>query len=215
VSLDLFVALAGAGAAVGALHSLAPDHWVPIAAVGRAQGWSTGRTARVAAFCGFGHVTVSVALGLAALISGRELLETFGRRMESVAGLLLVGFGVAYAVWGLRHSAAHLHGHHHHHYDHVHDPGRSTAWSLLALYAVDPCVAVIPIMMAAAPLPWPAVLALVLIYELATVGAMVGLSALARAGAGALRGRFVERWSHAAAGAVIAAVGILVGVLGI
>ena len=32
----IFWALAGTAAVVGALHSLAPDHWVPFMAVGRA-----------------------------------------------------------------------------------------------------------------------------------------------------------------------------------
>jgi len=44
----LFWALAGTAAVVGALHSVAPDHWVPFMAVERARGWSAARTAGVA-----------------------------------------------------------------------------------------------------------------------------------------------------------------------
>ena len=58
----LFGALALTAATVGSLHSIAPDHWVPFAAVARARGWSAARTARVTLLCGFGHVTVSAAL---------------------------------------------------------------------------------------------------------------------------------------------------------
>src|SRR3954449_6268073 len=43
----LFAALALAALTVGPLHTLAPDHWVPFAAVARARGWSAARTARV------------------------------------------------------------------------------------------------------------------------------------------------------------------------
>ena len=63
----LFLALAGAAISVGALHTLAPDHWLPFAALARAQGWSAGRTARVTFLCGFGHVTVSALFGLLGL----------------------------------------------------------------------------------------------------------------------------------------------------
>jgi hypothetical protein len=35
------------------------------------------------------------------------------------------------------------------HYDHVHDPSRATAWSLFLLFSVDPCVAVIPLVLSA------------------------------------------------------------------
>jgi len=40
---QLALPLAIAAATVGALHALAPDHWVPIAAVSRGRGWSVGR----------------------------------------------------------------------------------------------------------------------------------------------------------------------------
>ena len=150
---SLFVSLAVGAITIGSLHSLAPDHWVPIAAVARARNWSRGRAARVAFICGLGHVTVSVLLGLLALMFGAQLFQSLGERMVSVAGLLLIGFGVAYAVWGLRGAFVHrLHGHHHHHYDHVHDASRASTWSLFLIYCADPCVAVIPILFAAAPL---------------------------------------------------------------
>ena len=90
----LFTTLAAAAMTVGSLHSLAPDHWVPFAVLARAQGWSAGRTARVTFLCGSGHVTVSVLLGLLGLAFGREMFLNFGHRMESVAGILLVAFGL-------------------------------------------------------------------------------------------------------------------------
>jgi hypothetical protein len=208
-------ALAIAAASVGALHSFAPDHWVPIAAVSRARGWSLRRTARIALLCGFGHVTVSVALGLVALVSGTAAIEAIGAQTGAVASLLLIGFGVAYALWGARHViGAKLHGHSHHHYDHVHDPGARSVWTLFAIYCADPCVAVVPILFAAAPLARAATLGIVVVYEAATIGTMVVLAAVARAGAGAVRGAWVERWGDSAAGALIAVTGVAVALLG-
>jgi sulfite exporter TauE/SafE len=210
-------ALVAAAVSVGSLHSLAPDHWVPFVAVARARGWSAARTARVTALCGFGHVTVSVLLGLLALVLGRGVLETFGRRLESVAGVLLVGFGLAYAAWGLRRSvAARLHGHAHTpgHYDHVHDPSRVTAWGLFAFFAADPCVAVIPILAAAAPLGGAAAAAVVVVYELGTIGTMLALVLSARAGAAVVRAPWLDRYGDAVAGGVIVAVGLAVSALG-
>ena len=99
MSDPLFGALALAAATVGSLHTLAPDHWIPFAALARAQRWPAGRTARVTIACGFGHVTVSALLGLGGLFFGLRLMEAFGRRMEALAGILLVGFGLAYAVF--------------------------------------------------------------------------------------------------------------------
>jgi hypothetical protein len=212
---SLFAALAVTAASVGSLHSLAPDHWVPFAAVARAQGWSASRTARVTLACGFGHVTVSVLLGLLALLFGLTVFQAFGRRLESVAGVLMIAFGLGDGLWGLRRVAGdRLHGHSHAHYDHVHEAGRMTAWSLFLLFCADPCVAVIPILVAAAPLGVLKTAAVVVVYEAATIVAMLVLVLPARAGVRMVRGRWLDRYGDAAAGGIIAAVGFLVARLG-
>jgi len=211
---SLFASLAIAAISLGSLHSLAPDHWLPIAAVARARNWSRGRALRVAFLCGFGHVTVSVLLGLLALLFGARMIVSLGERMVSVAGLLLIGFGVAYAIWGLRGAFAHrLHGHHHHHYDHVHDASRASTWSLFLIYCADPCVAVIPILFAAAPLTAVETVAIVLAYEVATVGAMVVLVGLAHSGAQLFKGKWIERYGDTTAGALIVATGVMMAIL--
>jgi ABC-type nickel/cobalt efflux system permease component RcnA len=244
VSGSAFAALVFAAASVGALHTMAPDHWLPFAALGRAQRWSRRRTLLVTLACGIGHVTVSVALGLLALWLGLEVLQVFGKRMEAIAGLMLIGFGLAYGAWGLRramrsklhesahehehphdHDHAHAHSHHGHRHDHglglVHEHAHShvaprrTAFTLFLLFSADPCVAVMPLMMAAAPLGAWRTAGVVLAYEAATLGAMLILVALAHAGATRLRAPWVDRWGDGAAGAVIAAVGVAMAVLGI
>jgi nickel/cobalt transporter (NicO) family protein len=204
-----------ASVSVGSLHSLAPDHWVPFAAVARARGWSAARTARITALCGFGHVTVSVLLGLLALVFGGAVLQVFGRRLESLAGILLVGFGLAYGVWGLRRVAGQrLHGHAHAHYDHVHDPSRVTAWGLFLFFSADPCVAVVPILVAAAPLGLAPATAVVVLYELGTILTMLALVVPARAGAAVLRAPWLDRYGDAVAGGLIVTVGLVVSALG-
>jgi len=206
-----FWALALAAASVGALHSVAPDHWVPFAALARARGWSAWKTARITLACGFGHVTVSALLGLLALVLGLEALKVFGQRLESVAGLLLMGFGLAYAVWGLRRTMGERLDHH----SHEVDSSNATAWTLFALFSADPCVAVMPILFAAAPLGAGHATAVVLVYEAATLGAMIPLVLLSRAGVSRLKWHWLDHHANTAAGGVIAAVGLAVTLLGI
>lgn len=229
--MTLGPALIGAAMAVGAVHTCAPDHWVPFAALARAGGWSARRTAGITAACGLGHVTASVALGLIALVCGREIFQMFGERLESVSGLLLVGFGVAYAAWGLRavgaerlHRRAHARGDAHvhlHAHGHTHLAGaavnlrRVTPWTLFLLFSADPCVAVIPLIFASAPLGWLSTLAVVVAYEASTIGTMVLFVLPARAAAGLARGAWADRYGDALAGAVVALVGMVVIGLGI
>jgi hypothetical protein len=216
MSESLSAVLALGAMTLGSLHTVAPDHWVPFAAISRAQGWSRGRTIRITALCGFGHVTVSVLLGILAIVFGLEMLHIVGQRMEAVAGILLIGFGFVYGALGLRRAAGErFHGHHHHRYDHVHEPSTITPWALFLLFSADPCVAVIPILLAAAPLGWLRTTFVVSAYEFATIATMVLLVVPARAAARHVHGNWATRYGDAAAGAVIAAVGVLMAALGI
>jgi ABC-type nickel/cobalt efflux system permease component RcnA len=246
--MQMTLALAGVAAGIGALHTLAPDHWVPFAALARAERWTPRRTAAITAACGLGHVTVSVLLGAVSLLFGLELIQAFGERLENIAGLLLVGFGVVYCGWGLhramrarihqhmhevlpphhhaapgdvdvsdghdsRHSSHHHHGHFHHQL-----PGstrRLTPWTLFLLFSADPCVAVIPLMFASAPLGWGSTLLVVLAYESATIATMVGLVLPTQLVATSIRADWADRFGDAIAGAIIAGVGIAVAVIGI
>jgi hypothetical protein len=205
------LALMLAAATVGSLHSLAPDHWVPFAALARARSWSPLRTARLTILCGLGHVTVSAALGILAVMIGLETIHAFGSTLESNAALLLIGFGLAYMTWGLWRSFSRrvAHAHHHHH------GAGFTEWSLFLLFCADPCVAVIPMIMAASTRGWGSVTAVVIVYEIATIATMIVLVSAAHAGARTLRMRWVDRYGDAVAGALIVVLGTVVTLLGI
>jgi nickel/cobalt transporter (NicO) family protein len=211
---------------VGALHSLAPDHWLPFAALARARNWTPLRTARLAALCGVGHVTVSAVLGVSAVWVGREAVEKLGTTLQAVAPLLLIAFGCVYlvlALWRISrsrimHHVDHLegvphdhgHGHHHHH------SGRGlTEWGLFLLFCADPCIALIPMIVAASSGGWGATGAVVLVYEIATVSAIVILVQTAHAGVRAVRFPWLDRYGDALAGAVIILLGATVTLLGI
>ena len=221
----LTLALVVAAASLGSVHTLAPDHWMPFAALARVEGWTARRTAAITALCGLGHVTVSVLLGLVSVFLGLELLQTFGHHLESVAGVLLIAFGVVYGLWGLHravqsrwhdHGHGHTHWHGGHQHAHAHADGpRLTPWMLFLVFCADPCVAVIPLMFAAAPLGWGSTLAVVAAYELATIGTMVVLVLPARAVATAVRSTWADRYGDALAGGVIAGVGRVVVSLGL
>jgi putative Mn2+ efflux pump MntP len=214
------VALMFTAATVGSLHSLAPDHWMPFAALARARKWSQLRTARLTVVCGLGHVTVSAALGVLALILGQEAVQYFGATLQSNAALLLIGFGVAYTVWALwrniRHRLAHAHGHpHEHHHVHAEPSTGWTDWSLFLFFCADPCVALIPMIMAASAGGWTAVATVILVYEVATIGTMSILVAAAHAGVHAIRLPWIDRYGDALAGIAIVVLGTAVTILGV
>ncbi|MBW4025474.1 MAG: hypothetical protein HIU92_20485 [Proteobacteria bacterium] len=119
----LFLVAAVAG--VGVLHTIVPDHWVPITLIARQRGWSRGETARVAFKAGIGHVLSTLAIGLVVWIAGVAFATRFGSIVDTVASLALVAFGGWIAISALREMRGggghgHTHGHEHGH-GHSHD----------------------------------------------------------------------------------------------
>ncbi len=131
--------LVAAVAAVGVLHTIVPDHWLPIALIARQRGWSTAETAWAACRAGTGHVLSTLLIGAAAWLAGVAAAERFGHLLDLAASLALVGFGgwIALSSWAeLRRSTPHRHdGSHAHSHAHPHlHPG----FAFAAAAANDP-----------------------------------------------------------------------------
>jgi nickel/cobalt transporter (NicO) family protein len=233
-----FLTLAATAAGLGVLHTvLGVDHYLPFIALAKARRWPLGRTLGVTAWCGLGHVAGSLVLGAAGLGFGLALshLTAIEARRGDVANLMLIGFGLAYAAWGIararrNHPHAHLHHHadgtvhrhpHHHAAGHVHPhpaSNRSSAtvvWTLFILFVFGPCEALIPLLAAAAAKGGAVGAGLVsLPFAIATIGTQLLFVAL---GLGGVRVAFpgAERHVHALAGLAMAASGIAVRLLGL
>jgi hypothetical protein len=102
--------LIGAGT-VGFVHSLLPDHWVPLAVVARTQKWTMLRLARVSTLAAAGHVLTSVALGGVVALVGLQFQKQIETQQGHIVGGVLVITGIGFFVWGLAgHGHAHDHG---------------------------------------------------------------------------------------------------------
>jgi ABC-type nickel/cobalt efflux system permease component RcnA len=220
-------------AATAAFHTLIPDHWLPFVLVGRARGWTARTTALVSGVSAIVHVTLSAALGLLAIQAGEIAAAAVGHRLERASGLLLVLFGVAYALWAWK-KGGHFHpggallhrhegpapcdGHEgHDHPEHLHYHA-DDAWiragkgatTLALVVGLNPCVLVLPIMVATAERGAATVVAVTLAYSATTVLLMVGLAVAGVAGAKRLPVPAAARHMEAASGLLIALVGAAV-----
>ncbi len=108
---------------VGVLHTIVPDHWVPIALLARQRGWSKAETARAALQAGVGHILSTLAIAAVIWIAGVAVAARFAHYVDSAASLALVVFGgwIAIAAWrDLRRATGHGFGHGRgHEHDHV------------------------------------------------------------------------------------------------
>jgi nickel/cobalt transporter (NicO) family protein len=111
-------------ATVGILHSLLPDHWVPLAVVARTQRWSLVRLGGVSALAAGGHVVASIVLGGVVALVGLQFQHTIETQQGHIVGAVLVLTGVGLLLWGMT-----GHGHMHEHGDspghaHEHSPSQ-------------------------------------------------------------------------------------------
>jgi nickel/cobalt exporter len=132
--------LAGTAASLGLVHTvIGPDHYLPFIVISRARNWTLRKTLFVSFLAGLGHILSSVVLGFVGIALGIAVasLEGVESARGEIAAWLLIGFGLAYFVWGMRrawkgkpHTHPHLHDHddaqiHPHGPDQgAHDPSR-------------------------------------------------------------------------------------------
>jgi len=100
-------------AAVGVLHTIVPDHWLPIALLARQRGWAWPQTARTAALAGTGHAFSTLAIAGLVWIAGVALAARLGHVASLLSSLGLVVFGswIALASWREISQAHPSHGH--------------------------------------------------------------------------------------------------------
>ena len=105
---------------VGVLHTIVPDHWVPITLLARQWGWSKAETARAALQAGIGHVLSTLIIAAVIWIAGVAVAARFGHFVDTAASVALIAFGgwIAISAWrdlhraaGDGHSHEHAHGH--------------------------------------------------------------------------------------------------------
>ena len=116
--------LIGAVAAVGVLHTVVPDHWVPITLIARQRGWTQAETARTALKAGVGHVLSTLAIAAVVWIAGVVVAQRLGHWVDTITSVALVGFGlwIAISAWRDLHGhGGHGHGGHGHSHGHSHD----------------------------------------------------------------------------------------------
>ena len=89
---------------VAFLHALAPDHWMPFAAIARAQRWSKTKLLLITLISGIGHVGISIVFSIIGILLGFSLSKLKGIEGQrgGVVLWLLIGFGIAYMIWGIK-----------------------------------------------------------------------------------------------------------------
>jgi hypothetical protein len=198
-------ALIAAAAGVGFAHAILPDHWMPLAVVGRAERYPLPRIARLSGLAGIAHVLVSLLLGAVIVAVGLQFRSSVADAEDAIVGGLLIATGTAFAVYELV-------GHGHRGHDHARAAHRVRGAAAVMVpfgAAASPDLTILPVFLAAAATGLGAAIGSLVAFAVATVATFVVLTVVAAAGGYALRAPWLDR----AAGAVTAAVLVIIGVL--
>ena len=225
-------ALLAAAAGVGFGHAVLPDHWVPLAVLGRTRRYPLARVARLSGLAGVAHVLVSIVLGAVIVGVGLQFRATVQGAQDTIIGCLLIATGVGFAIVELsgrgRHRAPrHDHGHGHAH-RHRHGPagaagelddpvgGREGRFRGLAAVmvpfgaAASPDLTILPVFLAATTAGVTAAIGALVIFAAVTIATIVGLTLAACFGGYQIRGQWLERWGNACTALVLIVIGSLV-----
>jgi hypothetical protein len=219
-------ALIAAAAGVGFGHAILPDHWVPLAVVGRTRRYPAARVARLSGLAGVAHVFVSLLLGGVVIAIGLQFRSAIQHAQDTIVGVLLLGTGVAFVIYelsgrGHSHARDHQRGDEHDHgHDHEdaagHRPrtggGMRGLASIMVPFgaAASPDLTILPVFLAASATGTGAAIGSLVAFAAVTIATIVGLTLLATFGGYQVRGQWLERQGNAITGAVLIVIGALV-----
>lgn len=190
---------------LAAVHALIPNHWLPLVAVARAEGWKQRELTIITLMAAAAHVSGTVLLGLVLGKIGKELQEEFGRTIVAASSVLLIVFGLVYFTVNLPH-------HHHSGQKDVKAYERSrTRWILIftGMMFLSPCLEVESLFLSAGAFGMASVWALAGVYAVVSIVGIYLLVILGAKGVNLLPAEFIEHNEKKISGAVLILVGIV------
>ena len=190
---------------LAAIHALIPNHWLPLVAVAKAEGWKKKEITTVTLLAAGAHVFGTIILGLVLGYIGKELEEKYGRAITVAAAILLIVFGLIYFTVNLPH-------HHHSTQQDVSAYKRSKnrwIWIFIGMMFLSPCLEVESLFLSAGAFGMGAVFSMAAAYAVVSILGIWLLVTLGIKGVNLLPAEFIEHNEKKISGVVLILVGII------
>lgn len=196
------ISLIGATFLIALAHAVMPTHWMPFALIGKEQKWSLPKTILITAIAGFGHSITTSILGSVIALLGFEITKYVEAFAEPLSGSILIILGITFILVGrLR---PHVHSH-----SHITFSDKAIFISLFMMLSFSPCVAMLPIFLAASTFSWSMLLLLCIILSATTVSVMLVLTILAYSGVKKIIFSKIECYEKEIIGGILSVIGII------
>lgn len=221
-SVPLLLIAAGT---LGFLHSILPDHWVPLAVIGRTQRWSVARVARVSFLASVGHVLTSLIIAAIIAAVGLQFRHAFETQQGHIVGVILVFTGLGFLVWALTGHGGHHHAEQDQQHDRGHDdqydhgshlvPGDTLVRRFAAIAvpfgaAASPDLTILPVALAASAVSIGAVVGCLASFTVVTLATFVVLTVMATLAGYRVKGEWLEEHGNYLTGLVLLGIGAAV-----
>ena len=189
---------------ISLLHAVIPNHWLPVLAIGRKEGWDLKETERVTFISGLAHVLSTIIIGVLLGIIGVELSDHIEHFTHIIAPSILILIGLYFVR---QHYV-----HHHFHVENLKTNGRPKGKIISALVItmfLSPCMEIEAYFLMAGTKGWWMLGSIALMYMVITIAGMLLWIRLAYKGLLKLNW---HKWEHNA-GLISGGVLIITGIL--
>ena len=185
------------------LHAIIPNHWLPVIAIGKKEGWNKKEVLSVTFFSGLSHVMSTLMIGWAIAFFGWELAGHFQTFTLYFAPASLIVMGVVF-----------IYRHHTHHHFHVNDqPHQNSKWKMVVALStamfLSPCLEIEGYFLTAGAESTNWVIILSLIYFVVTLSGMLAWVNFAYTGVSKLNWHALEHKTGIITGVILIITGIL------
>lgn len=153
---------------ISLLHSVIPNHWLPVLAIGKKQGWSLAETTRITFIAGIAHVISTIIIGILLGLIGGELTEHIEDFTHIIGSSILILIGLYFVR---------LHyTHHHFHLQKEKLEKKNKTSVILALVIamfLSPCMEIEAYFLLAGTRGWHVMAGIAVMYSIITIAGML------------------------------------------
>lgn len=153
---------------ISLLHAIIPNHWLPVLAIGKKEGWSLSETSRITLIAGLSHVISTVIIGILLGLIGEELAEHLDHFTHVIAPAILILLGLYFIRQHYRHKHFHVEN------DRLEKKTKaSIVTALVVAMFLSPCMEIEAYFLLAGTQGWYMMALIAIMYSVITIAGML------------------------------------------